>query len=178
MYHSLATFIVPVYSCHASCLFIHAMHLACLSMPCTLPVYPCHMHLSCLSMPCTLPVYPCHASFLFIHAMHLSCLSMPCIWWLFIQAILLFMLCIYHVSRLSTMQHTKNSFRHSWLFPFFVEWLQVSSIVYPLVQRMPVFTLHCQLTCYISNTQPHMTSVYNGNSFFYSSMQHALNNAS
>ena len=50
-------------------LFTHPMHLACLSMPCILPVYPCHMTAVC----------PCHVRCLFTHAMHLACLSMPCI---------------------------------------------------------------------------------------------------
>ena len=136
----------PVQFIHAfvRCLFIHAMYVVCLSMPCTLPVYPCHawwlfihtMHLSCLSMLrcCLFTHLMCngylsipYASFLFIHAKDNGCLPIPCIFpasypchvlWLFIQAILLFMLYIYHVSCLSTMQHTKKSFRHSWLFLF------------------------------------------------------------
>ena len=62
------------------------MHDGCLSMPCMMAVYPCHvrclfihaMYVACLSMPCTLPVYPCHVRCLFIHAMYVACLSMPC----------------------------------------------------------------------------------------------------
>ena len=167
MYHSLLSLFLFT-ACHASCMFIHAMFVACSLMPCTLPVYPYHvrclfihaMYVACLFMPCTLHVYPCH------------------VWWLFIQAILWCMLCIYHVSRLSTMQHTKKSFRHSWLFPFSVEWLAVKWYCISTCP-VPVFTLHCQLTCCISNTQPQMTSVFSSNSFFSdSSMQRALNDAS
>ena len=95
----------PVQFIHAfvRCLFIYAMHDGCLSIPCTLPVYPYHvrclfihaMHLSCLSMLrcCLFTHLMCngylsipYASFLFIHAKdngclsHLSCqLSMPCV---------------------------------------------------------------------------------------------------
>ena len=66
MHHSLL-FSFP------ACLSIHAMYVACLLMPCILPVYPSHAS-TCLPMPCILPVYPCHASYLFTHAMHLTCL--------------------------------------------------------------------------------------------------------
>ena len=76
------------------CLFIYAMHDGCLSIPCTLPVYPYHvrclfihaMHLSCLSMLrcCLFTHLMCneylsipYASFLFIHAKDNGCLSMP-----------------------------------------------------------------------------------------------------
>ena len=80
----LCTF--PVYPCHVRCLFIHAMYVACLSMPCMMAVYPCHvrclfihtMYAACLSIPSMMAVYPCHVRCLFIHAMHDGCLSMPC----------------------------------------------------------------------------------------------------
>ena len=140
---SFVTFVFSFHSCHASaCLSIHAfvhflfilaMYATCLSMPCTFPVYPYHnlyytaekqqnfiihsCHACCLFIHpclCTFPVYPCNASFLLaIHVMAVYP-SNP-----------LHISYIYHVSRLSTMQHTKKSFRHSWLFPFSVEWLAV-----------------------------------------------------
>ena len=61
---------LPVYPCHASCMFTHPTHLVCLS------IYA--MYVACLPMPYILPVSPCHASCMFTHTVYVACLSMQC----------------------------------------------------------------------------------------------------
>jgi len=128
----------PVQFIHAfvRCLFIYAMHDGCLSIPCTLPVYPCHvrclfihtMYVACLSIPCTLPVYPCHVRCLFIYAMYIACLPIPCVMAVYPSNPVIY---VVHLSCISLVNHATHQKVVSALLTvsFSVEWLQVSSKV-------------------------------------------------
>ena len=131
--------------------------VVCLSMTCTLPVYPCSVHclfihdvyIACLSMTCTLPVYPWRVHRLFIHDVYIACLSMTCILPVYPcnASCLLCTLSTYHVC-ISLFNHAthKNSFRHSWLFlVYFLEWLQINSKMVLYVQSS-IYTTLCPST--------------------------------
>ena len=103
--HAMHLPVYPSMPLYISCLSM-SLYVACLSMPCTFPVYPYTMYDGCLSMPYAyfllsmpriMAVYPFNASFLLaIHVMAVYP-SNP-----------LHISYIYHVSHLSTMQHTKK----------------------------------------------------------------------
>ena len=54
--------ILSVYTCHASCMFIHVRCICCL--------FTHAIHLTCLPIQSMLPVYPCSVASLFIQMMH------------------------------------------------------------------------------------------------------------
>ena len=69
---------LPVYPCSVHRLFIHDVYIACLSMQSVCCLFIHDVYIACLSMTCTLLVYPWHVHCLFIHDVYIACLSMMC----------------------------------------------------------------------------------------------------
>ena len=69
---------LPVYPCSVHRLFIHDVYIACLSMQSVCCLFIHDVYIACLSMTCTLLVYPWRVHCLFIHDMYIACLSMTC----------------------------------------------------------------------------------------------------
>ena len=108
---------LPVYPCSVHRLFIHDVYIACLSMQSVCCLFIHDVYIACLSMTCTLLVYLWRVHCLFIHAVFVACCHPWHVCCLFIHAMHLAFyvhcLLIMYVSHFSIMQCTKS---HSWLF--------------------------------------------------------------